>query len=110
MLRLPVAVMTITLLGPAVAAPQATHPRNAKTPGLSKAHKQQRRALKQQQRAMKKVMGQHEVSSDERRRFKHEMKAERRTLRKEQKSESRSIKETRKSARPGHTMVPKHLP
>jgi hypothetical protein len=87
------------LLGPAVSPLGAAHHKNWKPPDLNKIHKQQRKALKQQQHAMKKVMAQHGMSSDQRRRFEHEMKAERQTLRKAQESESRRMKESSKSAR-----------
>lgn len=102
MRRFLIAFVTATVLGPAAGALQAAHLRNQGTPGLNKRHKEQRKALKQQQHAMKKVMGQHQLSSDERSRFKHELASERRTLRKEQKSESRVIKESRKSAKRNH--------
>jgi len=95
-------ITLLMVLGPTAGMIKAAHLPGHGTPGLNKRHKEQRKALKQQQHAVKKVMGQHELSSDEQSRFKHELKSERRTLRKQQKSESRSIKESRKSAKQRH--------
>ena len=96
-------LMTVILLWPGVAVLEGAHSRNPKPPGRNKIYKQQRKALKKQQRAMKKVMAQHAMSSDQRRRFEHELKAQRQTLRTEQKNESRRIKESNKSARHSQT-------
>src|SRR5439155_23831491 len=50
---------------------------NQETKDLKKRHKKQRKMVKQQQRAMKKVMGQHEQTSDSRERFKHDLRMQR---------------------------------
>ena len=104
--RFLIAVMIV--LGPTAGAVEAAHLPNHGTPGLNKRHKEQRKALKQQQHGAKKVMGQHELSSDERSRFKQELASERRTLRKQQKNESRVIKESRKTAKQTHPTALKH--
>jgi len=98
------------LLSLTAGAVEAAHLPNHGTPGLNKRHKEQRKALKQQQHGAKKVMGQHELSSDERSRFKQELASERRTLRKQQKIESRIIKESRKSAKQSHPTALSHSP
>src|SRR6516165_6579086 len=104
--RFLIAVMIV--LG--LTAVEAAHLPNHGTPGLNKRHKEQRKALKQQQHGAKKVMGQHELSSDERSRFKQDLASERRTLRKQQKIESRIIKESGKSAKQTHPTALSHSP
>ena len=59
---------------------------------LKKRHKEQKKALKQQQHAMKKVMNQHELSSDVTERFNHDLKMQRQLLRKDQKDETQNLK------------------
>ena len=56
---------------------------------LKKQHKAQRKDLKQQQRAMNKIMDQHGLSDDQRKRFKNDMKMQERLLHKSQKDASR---------------------
>jgi hypothetical protein len=60
---------------------------------LKRHQKGERKKLEQQQRAMKKVMAQHEQSSESRKRFEHNLKMQRQFLRKNQKDEVRRLKE-----------------
>ena len=56
---------------------------------LKKQHKAQRKDLKQQQRAINKIMDQHGLSDDQRKRFKNDMKMQERLLHKSEKDDSR---------------------
>ena len=57
---------------------------------LKKQHKAQRKDLKQQQRAMNKIMDQHGLSDDQRKRFKNEKDDSRRQAQKAAKAASRA--------------------
>lgn len=75
---------------------------NQETKDLKKRHKKQRKMVKQQQRAMKKVMGQHEQTSDSRERFKHDLRMQRQMVRKSQKDETGRLKNNHKSVKQLH--------
>ena len=65
---------------------------------LKKRHKAQQKDLEQQQRAEKRVMGQHELSAEQRDRFNSNLKMQRRLLLKNQNDESRRAKHQGKVA------------
>ena len=69
---------------------------------LKKRHKEEKRILKRRQRAMKSVMNQHEQSSDESERFKHDLKMQRQLLRKDQKDETQNLKKRDTFVRQSH--------
>jgi len=66
---------------------------------LKMQQKKQRKDLKQQQRAMKKVIDQHELSDEQRKRFTNDMKMQERLLHKSQKDDSRRLKQAQKVAK-----------
>jgi uncharacterized membrane protein YhiD involved in acid resistance len=93
------AIPLVFPLGKLTAAP----PRDQETKQLKKRHKAQNKEAKQQQRAMKRVMAQHEQSSDSRARFKHDLKMQRQMLRRSQKEETQRMKKKRKSDKKFHS-------
>lgn len=103
MRRFLIALLVGGVLGTTAGELKAAHTRHPDTYSLKKAHKQQRMILKEQQRAIKKTMGQHHLSSQERHLFEHELKVQKKTLRNQQKSESRRLQASRKTA--AHTHV-----
>jgi small-conductance mechanosensitive channel len=86
------------MLGASAGNLRAAPARSYEARQLKKQHKGQGKALKQQQRAMKKVMGQHQLSADERDRFNNNLKMQKRLLHKRQKNESREARHSGKAA------------
>lgn len=85
--------LTFVLFAPVAAgADQEMH-------NLKQGHKQQWRSLKEQQRAERNALARHPQSREERKRFKHDMKAQRRLVRQVQKTEVRALKESHRSAK-----------
>ena len=84
-------------LGSPTAALLSTPARSYEARQLKKQHKAQRKDLKQQQRAINKIMDQHGLSDDQRKRFKNDMKMQERLLHKSQKDDSR--KQAQKAAK-----------
>ena len=76
-------------LGSPTAALLSAPARSYEARQLKKQHKAQRKDLKQQQRAMNKIMDQHGLSDDQRKRLKNDMKMQERLLHKSEKRDSR---------------------
>jgi ABC-type transport system involved in cytochrome bd biosynthesis fused ATPase/permease subunit len=95
-------LLAAVILGPRVGTLRAAPARSYEARQLKKQHKAQRKDLKQQQRAMKKVMAQHEMSGDQRQRFKNDLKVQKRMLHKSQKNDSRRLKQSQKVAKASH--------
>jgi hypothetical protein len=113
MRRVLVLLALAVMLGSPLETLTASRDSNSEMHQLKKRHKEQNKALKQQQRAMKKVMDQHELSSDVTERFNHDLKMQRQLLRKDQKDETHNLKkrnssdaEARKATRPGNPTAP----
>ena len=82
-------LLSALTLGFSPGALRSAPARSYQTRQLRKQHKEQRKDLKQQQRAMNKIMDQHGLSDDQRKRFKNDMKMQERLLHKSQKDASR---------------------
>src|SRR5579863_10322217 len=89
-------VTMVVLMGTPLAAANVAGGPGPQGHQLKKRHKEQRKTIKQQQRAMKNVVSQHPQSSEERQRFKHDLKMQRQLLRKNQKNESRNLRQSLK--------------
>lgn len=92
-------LLAAVILRPSAGALQAAPARSYETHQLKQHHKAQRKDLKEQQRAMKKVMDQHELSDDQRARFKNNLKMQKQLLRESQKDDSRRLKQSQKVAK-----------
>lgn len=73
---------------------------NARMKALKRRQKQERSQLRQQQRATRKVMAQHAISPEARRRFHRNLKMQRQLLKQKQKEERRLLKHSRPSRHP----------
>ena len=92
-------LLAAVTLGPTAGALQAFPGRSYESRQLRKQHKVQRKDLKQQQGAMRKAMGQHELSGEQRGGFKSNLKMQQRLLHKSQKDDSRRLKLSQKAAK-----------
>lgn len=92
-------LLAAVILGPVAGALQAAPARSYETHQLKKHQKAERKDLKEQQRAMKKVMGQHELSDEQRERFKSNLKMQKQMLHESQKDDSRRLKQSQKVAK-----------
>jgi hypothetical protein len=99
MRKFPLLLLAAAILGPPAGALRAAPAGSLEARQLKKRQKAQRKDLKEQQRAMKKVMGQHELSDEQRERFKNDLKMQERLLHKSQKDDSRRLKQSQEVAK-----------
>ena len=97
-------------LSVALASIPAAPARSYEAHQLKKHHKAERKALKEQQRAMKRVMAQHQLSDDQRARFKNDLKMQKRLLHNGQKDESHNLKQSQKKQNQKHAKTAPHAP
>jgi len=99
MRKLLLLLLSAVILGFSPGALGSAPARSYQTRQLKKQQKAQRKDLKQEERATKKMMDQHELSDEQRKRFKNDMKMQKRLLHKSQKDDSRRLKQAKQVAK-----------
>ena len=93
-----ISVSTIAALGLALLPLWAFPPRSVEMKQLKKNHSKERKTLKQQQRGSNNIMKQHDLDSESKQRFQHNMKMQRQLVKKNQRQETRRLKQQGKAA------------
>ena len=93
-----ISIATTAALGLALLPLWAFPARSAEMKALKKGHSRERKTLRQQQRGSNNIMKQHDLDSEARQRFQHNMKMQRQLVKKNQRQETRRLKQRRKAA------------
>ena|SRR5215831_11533243 len=99
MRKLLLLLLSALMVGFSPGALESAPARSYQARQLKKQHKAQRKDLTEQERAMKKVTDQHQLSDEQRKRFKNDMKVQKQLLHKSQKDDSRRLKQSPNAAK-----------